>query len=138
MGDQAPEVTTGDGWSVANLDALGDGPGFRKIREPLGVTAFGVNAIVLPPGIGTGFHWHERQQELYFLHAGTIDVEFGEEGGERVRVEPGGLVRVDATTPRRLINVGDADAVYVVVGGADGYVGRDGQAPEGEPRVRQA
>jgi hypothetical protein len=31
-----------------------------------------------------------------------------------------------------ITNVGDGDAVYVVVGGADGYVGRDGQVPEGK------
>ena len=33
-------------------------------------------------------------------------------------------------------NVDDADAVYVFVGAQGGYVGRDGQAPEGEPRVQ--
>ena len=31
-------------------------------------------------------------------------------------------------------NVGDEDAIYVAVGGKDGYVGRDGQVPEGETR----
>ena len=50
------DVITGDGWAVSSLDKLGDGPGFRKIRTPLGVTAFGMNAIVLPPGIETGRH----------------------------------------------------------------------------------
>ena len=42
-------VTKGEGYAVANLGDLGEGPGFRKIRKELGVTAFGVNAIVLPP-----------------------------------------------------------------------------------------
>jgi hypothetical protein len=41
------ETISGDGYSVSSLDALGEGPGFRKIRGPLGVTAFGINAIVL-------------------------------------------------------------------------------------------
>ena len=45
---------------------------------------------------------------------------------------PGGLARVDAATVRKIRNVGDEDAVYVVVGGKDGYVGRDGRMPEGE------
>ena len=40
----------GEGWSVGSVDGLGDGPGFRKIRSELGVQAFGVNAVVLPPG----------------------------------------------------------------------------------------
>ncbi len=44
---------------------------------------------------------------------------------------------------RKIRNVGDEDAVYVVVGAKDGYVGRDGQLPEGEtsrfgPRGRRA
>ena len=131
MGD----VIQGDGWAVAHLDALGDGPGFRKIRGALGVTAFGMNAIVLPPGIETGRHYHDRQQEVYFLHAGRIEMEFGD--GDRQTLEPGGIARVDASTVRRIRNVGDDDAIYVVVGGADGYVGRDGQVPsEDEERYR--
>ena len=122
----------GDGWAAANLDDLGDGPGFRKIRKALGVTAFGINAIVLPPGVWASRHYHERQEETYFVHRGTVEFEFGD--GERVRLGPGGLVRVDAATVRRMGNVGDEDAVYVIVGGADGYVGRDGRMPEGETR----
>ena len=123
---------TGDGWAAASLDDLGEGPGFRKIRKELGVTAFGINAIVLPPGIWTSRHFHERQEETYFVHRGTLEFEFGD--GERVRLEPGGIVRVDASTVRRMGNVGDDEAVFVIVGGADGYVGRDGRMPEGETR----
>ncbi len=126
MGD----VIAGDGWAVANLADLGDGPGFRKIRAQLGVDAFGVNAIVLPPGIETGRHFHDEQQELYFLHAGTVEMEFGD--GSVQRLEAGGLARVDASTVRLIRNVGDTDAVYVCVGGKGGYVGRDGRLPEGE------
>ena len=125
-----PGVTKGDGYAVANLAELGDGPGFRKIRKELGVTAFGVNAIVLPPSYETGSHYHEKQEELYFLHRGRIEIEFGD--GSVHMLEPGGAARVDPSTVRRIRNVGDSDAVYVIVGAKDGYVGRDGQAPEGE------
>ncbi len=124
----------GEGWAAANLDDLGDGPGFRKIRRELGVTAFGINAIVLPSGFWTNRHFHERQEETYFVHRGTLEFEFGEGDGERVTLEEGGLVRVDASTVRRIGNVGDGEAVFVIVGGADGYVGRDGRMPEGETR----
>ena len=129
------DVITGEGWAVSSLDKLGDGPGFRKIRTPLGVTAFGMNAIVLPPGIETNRHYHDRQQEVYFLHAGRVEMEFGD--GTTQTLEAGGIARVDPATVRRIRNVGDSDAVYVVVGGADGYVGRDGQVPsEDEERYR--
>jgi quercetin dioxygenase-like cupin family protein len=130
------DVTTGDGWAVSSLDKLGDGPGFRKIRTPLGVSAFGMNAIVLPSGIETGRHYHDRQQEVYFLHAGSIEMEFGD--GATQTLEAGGIARVDPSTVRKIRNVGDGDAIYVVVGGADGYVGRDGQVPSGDEEPHQA
>jgi quercetin dioxygenase-like cupin family protein len=125
-----PNVTVGEGYAVGDLDALGDGPGFRKVRKGLGVTAFGVNAIVMPPGIESGFHYHDEQEELYFVHRGTIEIEFGD--GVVRRLGEGGLARVDAATRRKIRNPGDADAVYLIAGGKDGYIGRDGRAPEGE------
>ncbi len=126
-------VTKGDGYAVANLDGLGEGPGFRKIRKELGVTAFGVNAIVLPPSYTTGSHYHDEQEELYFLHSGRVAIEFGD--GTSHELKPGGLAWVDASTVRKLKNLSDSeDAVYLVVGGKDGYVGRDGRQPEGETR----
>ena len=127
------DVVVGDGYAVADLDSIGEGYGFRKIRRALGVTAFGVNAIVLPPGVETGRHYHDEQEELYFVHRGTIEMEFGD--GSTHVLDSGGMARVDAPTIRKIRNVGDTDAVYVVVGGKDGYVGRDGRLPEGEERV---
>jgi hypothetical protein len=42
---------------------------------------------------------------------------------------------VDAPTVRRFRNVGDGDAVYLIVGAKGGYVGRDAHLPPGEERV---
>ncbi|HEX6666317.1 MAG TPA: cupin domain-containing protein [Solirubrobacterales bacterium] len=124
------KATTGDGFAVAHLDDLGEGPGFRKIRKELGVTAFGVNAIVLPPGYATGSHYHDEQEELYFLHRGQVEIEFGD--GSTHRLDAGGLAWVDAPTHRKLRNLSDTEeAVYVVVGAKDGYVGRDGNLSPG-------
>jgi mannose-6-phosphate isomerase-like protein (cupin superfamily) len=135
VADQVREPRRGEGYTVASLDGIGDGPGFRKIRRELDVEEFGVNAVVMPPGIESGFHFHERQEELYFVHAGTVEIEFGD--GSVHTLGPGGLARVAAPTHRKLRNVGADDAVYVIVGAKGGYVGRDGQRPEGEERVRQ-
>jgi uncharacterized cupin superfamily protein len=118
------EITTGDGWAAGGIDAMGAGWGFRKVRKALGVTAFGVNAVVMPPGYATGRHLHERQEELYFVHRGVIEIRFGD--GSRHRLQEGGLARVDAATVRSLKNLGDGEATYVCFGGAEGYVGRDG------------
>src|SRR5918994_1201407 len=105
MADEVREVVEGDGWSVANFDALGEGPGFRKVRRALGVTAFGVNAIVLPVGYETGRHFHDEQEELYFLHRGCIEITFNDDATHTLG--PGGLARVDAGTIRKIKNVGD-------------------------------
>jgi len=128
------EPIEGDGYAVANLDGLGEGYGFRKIRRELGVSEFGINAIVLPEGWETGLHYHERQQELYFVHAGEIEIEFGDGGVHRLG--PGGVARVDAETVRKTRNRGPGDATYVIVGAEGGYVGRDGRLPEGEEDQR--
>ena len=137
MSTEARDVVEGEGYAVASLDSLGEGYGFRKIRSALGVTAFGVNAVVMPPGIESGKHYHDQQEELYFVHQGELEIVFGD--GTAHRLGPGGLARVAPETVRQLRNVGDTDTVYVCVGGKDGYVGRDGQVPDDDTggRVRQ-
>lgn len=109
--------------AFGSIDSLGEGYGIRKVRVPLGITAFGVNAIVMPPRFEGFLHFHDEQDELYFVHSGTARVEV--EGDERL-LGPGALFHVASTTPRRVSNGGDADLVLLVVGGKDGYVGRDG------------
>jgi quercetin dioxygenase-like cupin family protein len=128
------EVVKGSGWAVAQLDDLGEGWGFRKVRKQLDVTAFGVNAIVMPPGYESGRHYHEQQEELYFVHQGRLEINLD---GERRELGPGGFARVDPQVVRSLKNLSDSeDAIYVCIGGKDGYVGRDGKLPEGETDPR--
>jgi mannose-6-phosphate isomerase-like protein (cupin superfamily) len=105
------------------IDELGEGYGFRKVRHALGVEAFGVNVIVMPPHYDGVFHYHDEQDELYFVHSGTARVEVDDE--ERL-LGPGGMVHVTSTTPRRVSNEGHEDLVILVVGAKGGYVGRDG------------
>ena len=137
MSDPQVEVTEGNGWKAGNLDGMGEGPGFRKVRHELGVTEMGVNAIVMPPKIGTGSHWHDRQEEVYFVHAGTLRFTLGENDEESVTLGPGGVIRIAPETQRSIANIGDDEATYFVVGAAGGYVGRDGQHREDQPRVVQ-
>lgn len=111
------------GYKFGSIEELGKGYGFRKVRKALGVTAFGVNAIVMPPGFEGFLHYHDRQDELYLVHRGTARFEVGSDVRE---VGPGGLCHVESTTPRRVSNAGDDDLVLFVVGGAGGYVERDG------------
>jgi len=128
------QTTMGEGWAVGSIDGMGSGPGFRKVRRELDVKAFGVNAVVMPPGYASGPHFHDRQEELYLVHRGTIEFTFGDgEEQQSLELGAGGLARVDAATVRRFRNTSDTEeAVYLCVGGADGYVGRDGRTVGGE------
>jgi mannose-6-phosphate isomerase-like protein (cupin superfamily) len=127
-------VVTED-YAFGSLDELGEGYGFRKVRQALGIEAFGVNAIVYPPGYEGFHHYHDEQDELYFVHSGTARVEVG---GETRELGPGGLVHVRSTTPRKVSNAGEDDLVLLVVGAKDGYVGRDGQMVDAADVERRA
>jgi quercetin dioxygenase-like cupin family protein len=118
------------GYAFGSLDELGDGPGFRKVRRALGVTAFGVNGIVFAPGFEGFEHFHYEQDELYFVHRGRARVEIG---GEVHELGEGGLLHVEASTPRRVSNASDTEElVLLVVGGKGGYVERDGMLVDPE------
>jgi len=124
------------GHSFSSIDELGEGYGFRKVRRALGVTAFGVNAIVMPPGFVGFLHYHDTQDELYFVHSGTARFEV--DGEERI-LGPGGLCHVESTTPRRVSNASETeDLVLLVVGGKDGYVERDGHMVDEADVARRA
>lgn len=112
------------GYAKGTIDEMGEGPGFRRIRRELGVTAFGVNALIYPPGQEGFLHYHDEQDELYFVHRGRASFEVD---GDEFELGPGGVVYVESTTPRKINNRTDEELVVLAVGGKEGYVGRDGQ-----------
>jgi quercetin dioxygenase-like cupin family protein len=109
--------------AFSSIDELGEGAGFRKVRAALGVTAFGVNAVVYPAHFDGFLHYHDTQDELYLVHRGRVRVEVE---GETRELGEGGLFHCESTTPRRVSNPFDEEAVLFIVGGKDGYVARDG------------
>jgi mannose-6-phosphate isomerase-like protein (cupin superfamily) len=129
------EVSVGEGYAIGHIDAIGDGYGFRKVRKALDVSAFGVNVLVRPPGYETKWHYHDLQEELYFVHRGAIEMEFGD--GSTHLLEEGTFARVDASTVRKIRILGPGDTVYVCAGGKDGYVGHDGRTPEDSKGAEQ-
>ena len=112
------------GYAKGSIDEMGEGPGFRRIRRELGVTAFGVNALIYPPGQEGFLHYHDEQDELYFVHRGRASFEVD---GDEFELGPGGVVYVESTTLRKINNRTDEELVVLAVGGKEGYVGRDGQ-----------
>ena len=78
----------------------------------------------MAPGHEGFMHYHDTQDELYFVHSGRARFEAD---GERRELGPGGFLHAPAATHRAVSNAGDTECVVLVIGAKDGYVGRDGQ-----------
>ena len=122
-------------YTIASLDELGEGYGFRKIRAALGVTAFGVNALVFPPDYDGPAHYHDMQDELYFVHRGTATLRVRRRRAHRRRRRARPR-RVD-DAPKGLELGATSDLVLFIVGGKDGYVERDGQLVSAEDLAKR-
>jgi mannose-6-phosphate isomerase-like protein (cupin superfamily) len=97
----------------------GYGGGFVKVRAELGVTAFGMQIIQLPPDYADypeHDHADSGQEEVFAVlsGSGSMDVE-----GERVELEPETLVRVGAKTKRK-VYAGPQGLRLLVTGGCPG------------------
>lgn len=123
-----PGTNVGEGYALGHIDDFGSEYGFRKVRKGLGVTAFGVNALVRPAGYETKWHYHDLQEELYFVHRGSIEMQFGD--GTIHLLGEGMFARVDASTIRKIRVLGPGDTIYLCAGGEGGYIGHDGRTPE--------
>jgi mannose-6-phosphate isomerase-like protein (cupin superfamily) len=121
--------------SFSSIDDLGDGYGFRKVRKAMGIEAFGVNLLVYPPGEEGFLHYHDHQDELYFVHSGSARFEVD---GDTRTLTAGGLCHVSSTTPRKVSNAGEDDLVLLIVGGKNGYVERDGRLVDPADAERRA
>jgi uncharacterized cupin superfamily protein len=114
------------GVSVASLE-LESPERFVLLRRALGVTAFGLNLMLLQPGQRGRIHRHERQEEVYLVLEGTLTL--GVEGGER-ELGVGELVRVAPDVRRQLTNRGVGRCAVLAIGGGAEHQGRDGVAYE--------
>ena len=124
------------GTAFTHLD-LDAGERFVPLRRRLGVTAFGLNLLLLAPGQRGRVHAHRRQEEVYVVLEGTLTLEL--DGGEERRLGAGDVARVGPDVRRRLTNRGPARVALLAIGGDGAHAGRDGLAWDdwddpGEPR----
>jgi len=115
-----------DGVSYAKLEFDGT-ERFVPLRTRLGVSAFGMNLILLGPGQRGRIHRHETQEEVYLVLDGTLALLV--EGRER-DLGRGEIVRLAPQVRRQLVNRGPGRCAILALGGAGGYVERDGTAFE--------
>jgi hypothetical protein len=114
-----------DAIAIDELPSLFDGV-IKLARSGLGINAFGVQVIDLPPDYTTDAH-DERatgQEEMYAVLAGDGAIVLDD--GSRHPLDSGHLVRV-APERSRQVSTGAAGARVMVVGGVPGapYVAPD-------------
>jgi mannose-6-phosphate isomerase-like protein (cupin superfamily) len=115
-----------DGVAFARLD-LDGADRFVSLRRALGVSAFGMNLILLQPRQQGRIHRHERQEEVYVVLEGTLTLSI--EGEDR-DLAAGEAARVAPPVRRRLSNRGTERCAVLALGGATPHEGRDGVAYE--------
>jgi quercetin dioxygenase-like cupin family protein len=113
-----------DGISRTRLDT-GNAERFIPLRRQLGVSSFGMNQIVLQPGQRGRIHRHERQEEVYLVLEGRLDLLIE---GEAHELQAGELVRVAPGVRRQLVNRGPGRLSLLALGGEAEHNGRDGEA----------
>jgi mannose-6-phosphate isomerase-like protein (cupin superfamily) len=110
----------------------GFGGGFVKARAELGVSAFGMQVIQLPPSF-TEYPEHDHSesgQEEAFLAiggSGWMDIE-----GERVELDGDTFVRVGPDTKRKIYSGADGLRV-LAIGGAPGHAYKPPPTTELDP-----
>ncbi len=95
------------------------GGGFIKVRAELGVSAFGMQVIQLPPNYSDypeHDHAESAQEEVYFAISGSGAIEID---GERAPLDGNTFVRVGAEARRKVL-AGPEGMRVLVVGGAPG------------------
>lgn len=119
--------------------ALDGGERFQTLRRELGVTGFGINALMLAPGQRGRVHRHDHQEEVYLVLEGELTLVL--EDGERV-LGRNELACVAPEARRQLVNAGHEPLLLLALGGSGEHQGRDGRAwgsweEEGEGRSPQ-
>ncbi len=113
--DTTPELTQATA-AIDDLPSLWDG--FAKlVREGLGITAFGVQIMDLPPDYATKSHDETAsgQQELYVALRGSgAVVVHGADGDQRLPLDPDRLVAIGPATDRTLTSGPDGMRVLCV------------------------
>lgn len=98
---------------------------FVPLRRELGVSTFGINLMTLDAGQRGRIHRHGRQEEVYVVLDGVLDLVVEGTTQEAVR---GDVLRVGPEVRRQLVNRGPDRVVLLALGGSAEHQGRDGEA----------
>lgn len=122
------------GYRTVDADAVEPEPDrpseCRKLGGPAGLANMAVNRFRAEPGeeIPLAYHYHDEQEEAFYVLDGTLSVETPEGTYE---VEPDHLFAVDPGSPQRAFVPADADESATVL--AIGAPAVDGDVHPYEP-----
>ena len=105
---------------IDDMEAIGFGT-FRRARAELGVTAFGLQVLDLPPNLDAypeHDHGEDGQEEVYFVLRGGGEVEID---GQRITLDPETAVSIKPGVRRKLWPGPDGMRI-VAIGGKPGAV----------------
>ena len=99
-------MRSGHGWKCVKLDKVPPlkdtwNPGWHSVRHHLDIHAFGINAVTSKKEGDVMIPMHNEkdsnQQEVFFVHAGTVEFEID---GERCEAEAGEFVAIEPACER--------------------------------------
>ncbi|SEH13414.1 Mannose-6-phosphate isomerase, cupin superfamily [Natronorubrum sediminis] len=114
-----------------DLEPVADRPcDMRRVSEPTGLEHVAINRFRAEPGeqVPLAYHYHETQEEAFFVCSGTLRVETPE--GE-FTVPEGSLFSARPKAPHRAYNPADAESTVEVI--AIGAPPVDGDAVHYDP-----
>ena len=108
--------------TIAHRDDLERTGNWSLVRRSLGITAFGINIVDIPPGEGIPEHneTDRDQEELFVVLSGSALLIIDE---ERIPAPAGTMARLDPEPRRTVINEGDevASVMNVSAPRSSGY-----------------
>ena len=123
------------GYRVVDTDSVAPVPDrpceCRKLSDSGGLTEMAINRFHADPGerIPLAYHYHETQQEAFYVLDGTVSVETPD---ETYVIGEDDLFVVDPESPQRAYNPADADGPVTVLAIGAPPAGGDAVAYEPE------
>jgi uncharacterized cupin superfamily protein len=88
----------------------------RALGDPLGLTAFGVNLVRLPPGAPSSQrHWHSHEDEFVYVLEGELTL-ITDAGEQILTAGMAAAFPAGKADGHHMVNRGEAWAVYLEVG----------------------
>jgi quercetin dioxygenase-like cupin family protein len=74
--------------------------------------AYSAFEIFVPPGAGTPLHAHSKQEAVFYMVRGNLRFQVGDGVREH---GPGSVIHAGRTVPHLFVNMGNAEAVVIVI-----------------------